>query len=253
MINPNIRTAGHFLKFYYQFGQYLPEFRQVKTEGGFCQLLQNCRQYTSVVELSLLKHILNNYIFTLFQISSLDKHQSNSQIGTCMVSLQLFFQLKCRIKCFRIEMSSIIDFMSQMVILVLLIRVDLMETQILGSILREPLNNLIKFFDGSYGSTNDADNNRIQGNSLKFQPRFAIDNSDTHSGGNCAGIWSYTNDFRGNSIGLVTARNPDPSKNVLKLTMSLSAALPSVNLQIQFCMKTHWIFPRKRPSTSHFS
>lgn len=129
------------------------------------------------------------------------------------------------------------DYLLKMVILVLLVRVELMETQILGSVLQEPLKNLIKLFDGSYGSSNDADQKRNYDSSFRFQPHvvpdnvqpsYAIEKSVYQSGGNCSGIWSYARDARGRTIGLVTVRNPDHRENVLKLTLSLSAALPSV-------------------------
>lgn len=101
------------------------------------------------------------------------------------------------------------------------------KAQVLGGIFSEPLNNLIKVFDGSYGTPSDTNRNRNNDNSLSYQSRFGTNNRFDQSGGNCAGIWSYANDG-GHIIGLVTIQNPDRIKNVLKLTLSLSAALPSV-------------------------
>lgn len=125
----------------------------------------------------------------------------------------------------------------QMVILLLLNRTYVTKTQILGNIFRDPLNNIIKAFDGSYGSSSEfnRNTNTVNYQPLSYQQRFGNnDNYQTSSGnyqsggGNCAGIWSYANDGSGHTIGLVNIQNPDRSKNVLKLVMSLSASLPSV-------------------------
>lgn len=61
------------------------------------------------------------------------------------------------------------------------------------------------------------------------RPKVTVNQLST---GFCAGIWSYERDYNGNSVGSVKIYNPNRSKNLLKLTLSLSADLQAVRAQL---------------------
>ena len=75
-------------------------------------------------------------------------------------------------------------------------------------------------------------NNQFQSQFNNFDDRNSNSNSGSEyskiSGSSCENYWRIQRDFSFGSYGTLTIPNPDKSKNILKVTLSLAAQLPSV-------------------------
>ena len=99
------------------------------------------------------------------------------------------------------------------------------KSQSLSDYIFRPVNTFNTFINGITETNNQAYRPQ-QGNN--FDDRFDASELSGHSGSSCDSYWRLQRDFSGSSFGMLTIPNPDRSRNVIKITLSLPAKLASV-------------------------